>query len=74
MSWANGFAVAGTFEGEFANTVESYAGKRGAKVLLVSGIVSEAASEEGVLSKHPRTRLSITPRPGWPEAIGSWER
>jgi uncharacterized protein YhjY with autotransporter beta-barrel domain len=27
MSWANGFAVAGTFEGEFANTVESYAGK-----------------------------------------------
>jgi autotransporter-associated beta strand protein len=27
MSWANGFAVAGTFEGELANTVESYAGK-----------------------------------------------
>ena len=27
MSWANGFAVAGTFEGKFSNTVESYAGK-----------------------------------------------
>lgn len=27
MRWANGFAVAGTFEGEFSNTVESYAGK-----------------------------------------------
>jgi autotransporter-associated beta strand protein len=27
MSWVNGFSVAGTFEGEFANTVESYAGK-----------------------------------------------
>jgi uncharacterized protein with beta-barrel porin domain len=27
MGWANGFSVAGTFEGEFANTVESYAGK-----------------------------------------------
>nr|WP_301293839.1 autotransporter domain-containing protein [Nitrobacter winogradskyi] len=27
MSWANGFSLAGTFEGEFANTVESYAGK-----------------------------------------------
>jgi uncharacterized protein with beta-barrel porin domain len=29
MTWANGFAAAATFEGEFSNTVESYAGKGG---------------------------------------------
>lgn len=27
MTWANGFAAAATFEGEFSNTTESYAGK-----------------------------------------------
>jgi hypothetical protein len=27
MKWRNGWAVAGTFEGEFSKTTESYAGK-----------------------------------------------
>ena len=27
MKWANGFALAATFEGEFSDTTESYAGK-----------------------------------------------
>jgi hypothetical protein len=27
VSWANGWSVAGTFEGEFSNVTRSYAGK-----------------------------------------------
>jgi hypothetical protein len=27
MKWLNGFSLAGTFEGEFSNVTESYAGK-----------------------------------------------
>jgi hypothetical protein len=27
MRWANGFSVAGTFEGEFSRVTESYGGK-----------------------------------------------
>jgi uncharacterized protein with beta-barrel porin domain len=42
MTWANGFAAAATFEGEFSNTVESYAGK-GVFRYLVSGSLRRAA-------------------------------
>jgi hypothetical protein len=27
MAWHNGFSLAGTFEGEFSDTTQSYAGK-----------------------------------------------
>jgi uncharacterized protein with beta-barrel porin domain len=27
MTWRNGFSLAGTFEGEFSDTTQSYAGK-----------------------------------------------